>query len=56
MLFTQELAPSEVETGIIELIEDRIQSIEGIKKSMPTLQRILEQLLLKWNVATTKKI
>lgn len=25
-------APSEVETGIIELIEDRIQSIEGIKK------------------------
>ena len=25
-------APSEVETGIIELIEDRIQSIEGIKR------------------------
>ena len=25
-------APSEVESGIIELIEDRIQSIEGIKK------------------------
>ena len=25
-------APSEVETGIIELIEDRIQNIEGIKK------------------------
>lgn len=25
-------APSEVETGIVELIEDRIQNIEGIKK------------------------